>query len=744
MTIRLIKQLILTISSFSLLFFSYHLYAADNCQISPSGKVLFGGSNFLKLGPAPDYHLTFGTDIFNYPSVNIFDLLNRYISNDPCSGKQYLNSAAAAGFKSARFFAATYNENMVQFDGLILWKTNPTAFFNLVDRMISDAKDAGIYLIPSLGTGVFDMHETSALASASCTDVFSLPLIPGSNNRTDMKKFMSDWSNRYSQNTTILFWELGNELNLQAKHRNPSLLCADRNQIRSYIDDMSTTIKSFDHNHLIASGAIQEGDPMPMNHPTNGSAFSSMDDYIIHYNNLPNIDFLTLHIYEGFSVKDAANNPVTLQQFLTHMSGNAHSLKKALWIGEYGVASSWAQTPFSNFVQSLSLAKFPLGIDLASAWNWDNAKFTTPNHPEQIAFSIDAGNTDAIAALTQQNSLLGLPSSQNWQFVTGDFNGDSKSDIAAYSDRGLYQVALTGASGAEIASQWLSQYGDKNIDAGFTSAKVLAGDWNGDGKTDVLVKTKDGRWYVALSNGTGFEKSGLWLNNFGNEFGPDLALNAGIQLFAGDWNGDKKTDIGFKTKDGRWYVAFSNGTQFTNMALFLNGFGNENGPDLAINAGTYVVSGDWNGDKRTDIGFKTKDGRWYVAFSDGAKFTNAALWMTGYGNESGQDLAMNAGTTTIVGDWDGDQKTDIGFKTKDGRWYLAFSRGNQFSDTWLWTSGPGNEFSTTDPGQRGGIPLIGNWKGNGKSSFGYRTGDGRIYVNFTEFPNINYWEWLVK
>ena len=58
----------------------------------------------------------------------------------------------------------------------------------------------------------------------------------------------------------MLFWELGNELNLSAKERNPTVLCVTRQQIADYIAEMAQAIKVIDTNHLLASGAMQEDD----------------------------------------------------------------------------------------------------------------------------------------------------------------------------------------------------------------------------------------------------------------------------------------------------------------------------------------------------------------------------------------------------------------------------------------------------------------------------------------------------
>ncbi len=85
----------------------------------------------------------------------------------------------------------------------------------------------GVAVVPALVTGVSDLSEASG-AHPCHGSPFSIALYPGSANRAAIKAFALDIVQRYRDRQEILFWELGNELNLAAKERNPGLLCVTR------------------------------------------------------------------------------------------------------------------------------------------------------------------------------------------------------------------------------------------------------------------------------------------------------------------------------------------------------------------------------------------------------------------------------------------------------------------------------------------------------------------------------------
>ena len=186
---------------------------------------------------------------------------------------------------------------------------------------------------------------------------------------------------------------------------------------------------------------------------------------------------------------------------------------------------------------------------------------------------------------------------------------------------------------------------------GVASDHAVVGDWNGDGITDPGVfRAKNGQgWWYFDANG-----SGAW------ESGSDQALQFGLATdipVVGDWNGDGKSDFGvFRSINGKgWWYFDSNGNRKWDPGI-----------DQALQfglAGDIPVVGDWNGDGKSDFGvFRIIDGKgWWFFDSNGNR-----KW------DPGVDQALqfgNAGDIPVVGDWNGDGKSDFGVM-RDGVWYL--------------------------------------------------------------------------
>ncbi|MFE4621867.1 LamG-like jellyroll fold domain-containing protein [Streptomyces mirabilis] len=236
------------------------------------------------------------------------------------------------------------------------------------------------------------------------------------------------------------------------------------------------------------------------------------------------------------------------------------------------------------------------------------------------AFTIGNGNayfTGRIADVnTYQQALTGpqvaaladvpyVPAGSVTAQATGDFNGDGKADIAHLIDCGGGHDAITVA------------LADSNGDGGFQPVRLIwdsptfgpntkymsAGDFNGDGKTDLALfynYTDNNSYHVGVftltadSSGSGALAAPVKIWD-GPGFGPNTKM-----MSVGDFNGDRKADIALfynYTDNNNWDVAIftMNGSSplSSPSAVWSN---TDWGPST-----TYMTAGDFNGDGKSDI-----------------------------------------------------------------------------------------------------------------------------------------------
>lgn len=192
--------------------------------------------------------------------------------------------------------------------------------------------------------------------------------------------------------------------------------------------------------------------------------------------------------------------------------------------------------------------------------------------------------------------------------LSGDWNGDGSSDVAAWRRSATGGVfSLRQPDGTATKVPW-----GENMDSPVT------GDWNGDGVTDVGV------WQ-------GLTSTFVLRSPSGTPRTIELGSRRGLPL-TGDWGGDGRTDVGtFRPRRGVFKLRGPKG------AITRVEFGS---------ASSLPVTGDWDGDGRTDVGlYDPDDGTWSLRAADGAVTTTVL----------GGD-----GQLPVTGDWDRDGATEVG------------------------------------------------------------------------------------
>lgn len=297
-----------------------------------------------------------------------------------------------------------------------------------------------------------------------------------------------------------------------------------------------------------------------------------------------------------------------------------------------------------------------------------------------------------------------VPAGADWsELVAGDFNGDGVTDLAGLSPSdGQWRVLLAtpdGFSDPQIWGQWST-----NV----SFSDIVVGDFNADGRDDVAGRANTGTWVVGLSDGTQFATSGFgaWSTTAG--FG---------NVQTGDFNGDGRADIAGLAANGRWVVGLSDSSRFAMSSFGIwsttAGFGN-------------ILTGDFNGDGRTDIAALSASGKWVVGLSDGSRFAFSvfAQWSTtaGFGN-------------IRVGDFNGDGRSDIAALAANGTWVVGLSEGDRFalSAFGMWSTAAG--FDNI---------VVGDFDGDGNADIAGLSDSGKWVVALsdgTRFTNDLFTTW---
>ncbi len=272
--------------------------------------------------------------------------------------------------------------------------------------------------------------------------------------------------------------------------------------------------------------------------------------------------------------------------------------------------------------------------------------------------------------LASQVPQIVLPTPEPSPRILADVNGDGNADAIGFGSLGV-GVALSNGTGFDKASLWLNDFG---YNQGWRSDKTLRKmvDVNNDGLADIVGFGYQGV-RVALSNGTGFDKASLWLNDFGYNQG--WHLDRGIRIMA-DVNGDGMADIVAFGNNGV-SVALSSGSDFNNAQRWVDDFGYKQG--WRNDRGLRMMA-DVNGDKKADIVAFGNNGI-SVALSSGNSFINAQRWVDDFGYNQGW---RNDRSLRYMSDINGDGKVDIVAFGNNGV-SVAISNGNSFVNAKQWT-----------------------------------------------------------
>jgi len=274
--------------------------------------------------------------------------------------------------------------------------------------------------------------------------------------------------------------------------------------------------------------------------------------------------------------------------------------------------------------------------------------------------------------------------------AAGDFNSDGRIDLAAgahyassYAGR-VYIFYNDGSIPATVATADAVIDGEVSSYFGFA---MVSGDFNSDSKTDLAVggygySSTTGRVYIFHNDGsipTTADAADVIITG-------EVANNYfGISLAAGDLDTDGRTDLvvgayGYSTSTGRAYIFHNDGAIPTTADAADNII---TGETTYNNFGYGMATGDFNADGRTDLAvgvyrYDAYTGRAYIFHNDGSIPTDAAsadVIITG------EAVDGRFGISVAAGDFNADGRTDLAvgastYSTNAGRAYIFHNDGS--------------------------------------------------------------------
>ncbi len=294
------------------------------------------------------------------------------------------------------------------------------------------------------------------------------------------------------------------------------------------------------------------------------------------------------------------------------------------------------------------------------------------NQSDHFFFSVYEFN--AAGAMTETvrevTSLLNLPPNVFFYMLpsAGDFDGDGKNDLLFLSTgRGTLLAKNNG--GMNFSLQGLQGVG---------SETPVPLEFSGDGKTDFLSVNK---WFGAGNYATTVS----YLQNVCDRQGQTKMI---------DFDGDMVSDLVFwRPADGRWVFYDYDGTIESQSVTW--GLGS---------LGDIPVPQDYDGDGKTDYAvYRNSTGYWYL-----------------YTSSNGEIAIINfglPGDKPVPADFDGDGKADIAiFRPSDGDWYYLPSAAPGTYQAFHW-------------GASGDTPLPMDYDGDNKADLAiYRASSHDWYI----------------
>jgi hypothetical protein len=249
-------------------------------------------------------------------------------------------------------------------------------------------------------------------------------------------------------------------------------------------------------------------------------------------------------------------------------------------------------------------------------WNGDGRWDLLVDHSSGTWRVMRGGQNGFLTTLVQPGPSGIVSTTPNTSWTIADVDGDGRDDLISVPLNAALQinVRFNGPSGLGSSTNVFTdplmhtKASNPFIPNNGSSSAIRRPDFNGDGRTDLLVygciwepdppMCIADFWFQVVSQGT----------TFTNE-GPMTSAAFNIHVRYGDFNGDGLTDVIYPATTGLWYLGFGQGS---------GGFSTVAGPSTSAHATYQTLTGDYDGDGLDDF-YVTKNSpfQWEVFRSAG-------------------------------------------------------------------------------------------------------------------------------
>jgi formylmethanofuran dehydrogenase subunit C len=368
--------------------------------------------------------------------------------------------------------------------------------------------------------------------------------------------------------------------------------------------------------------------------------------------------------------------------------------------------------------------------------------------------------TKPMAVLSADVIITGEASSNfGAAIVAGDFNADSKIDLAVGADvfntyvgrayifynDGIYTDSAASAD-VVISGESSSYFGNE----------MAVGDFNADGKNDLIIggygfNSNTGRAYIFYQNsGGGFTTPLTAAANTNVYITGETNSYFGVSITTGDFNSDGKNDLvvgasGYSSSTGRVYIFYQNsGGGFTtpltaaaNANVYIQG-------QSYSSLGVSMVTADINADGKKDLvvgasGYNTSAGRVYIFYQNsGGGFTTPLAATSANVVIDSEGTTIRLGESMASGDFNNDGRIDLAvsakfYSSQAGRTYIFYNDGSIPT-----TAAAADVIITGEAGSLFGSKLTtGDFNSDSKDDLivvasGYNSNQGRVYIFYSQ------------